>query len=560
METKTSQEEVKKTFQKVEISKIEISKEIEKIYEYQNRKFEIKTLKNSIKEFGQLQPISVIYRNGKYLIIDGVLRYIAFKNLKLNFIEVIVSETPEMSDDDFTDFVIQNQIKKVKSSKEKVNEVIHTLRIGFEKSNPNRDKEARVQFLADSLGKGWSRSNILTLEKILKWELKNNSLYHISNVVLAGSLSVSKAYFYIKSLERDDYDFEKERESKILKRFFDGLYNEQKVDKLIVDYNTKKNTLPTTIDPSEYSKNNYKVVQGDVLKNPLPKDVFIDLSFTSIPYYGQIKYGDSESEIGWEKTPEEFVSKIVDVYSKNYNQFKDTSVIGINLNETYKDGVCLGIVPLLILEMTKRGFIYIQTTNWFKNDNKPQPKNFKRFGSSFEYILLFGKTKKYYFNPIKIVDENKKCEVRSGCKEQGGKEKSYHISNQYRTVRDFVSQNQMEDVIRLNQSSVRTQNEIDSPFFGSFPNLLPSLFILTLCPENGTVWDPFTGTGTVGRQSLLLGRSFIGHELYEKNIETLLTVLKKGESEFDSKQLNVINLTLGLTESFEEDNQQDMAA
>lgn len=83
---------------------------------------------------------------------------------------------------------------------------------------------------------------------------------------------------------------------------------------------------------------------------------------------------------------------------------------------------------------------------------------------------------------------------------------------------------------------------------------------MTLCPENGTVWDPFTGTGTVGRQSLLLGRSFIGHELYEKNIETLLTVLKKGESEFDSKQLNVINLTLGLTESFEKNNQQDLAA
>ena len=44
-------EEMNKSFQKIEISKIETSKEIEKIYDYSNRESEIKTLENSIKEF-----------------------------------------------------------------------------------------------------------------------------------------------------------------------------------------------------------------------------------------------------------------------------------------------------------------------------------------------------------------------------------------------------------------------------------------------------------------------------------------------------------------------------
>jgi ParB/RepB/Spo0J family partition protein len=138
--------EMNKSFQKIEISRIETSKEIEKIYDYINRESEIKTLENSIKEFGQLQPITVVYKNGKYLITDGVLRFNAIKNLNLDYIEVIIIQYIETEQTDFTDFIIHNQIKKVKSSKEKLNEVIYTLRIGEIKTNPNRDKDSRVKF------------------------------------------------------------------------------------------------------------------------------------------------------------------------------------------------------------------------------------------------------------------------------------------------------------------------------------------------------------------------------------------------------------------------------
>lgn len=544
-------EEMNKSFQKIEISKIETSKEIEKIYDYSNRESEIKTLENSIKEFGQLQPITVVYKNGKYLITDGVLRFKAIKNLNLDYIEVIIIQYIETDQTDFTDFIIHNQIKKVKTSKEKLNEVIYTLRIEEIKTNPNRDKNSRVKFLTSYLGKGWSRCNVLSLEKILKWEIAHDKLYFLSESIIVGKLSVLRANNYIEFIERDDYNFKKEEESKILERYKEGHYNESVVNKLIISYNTKKSEKPTSFDFTKYRSENYSIIQGDVLKNRIPKDKFIDLVFTSVPYYRQVKYGDSKDEIGWEKTPEEYVSKIGDVITMNDEQFKNSTVFAININETFKDGECLAIIPMLILELKKRGFIYIQPTGWQKKDNKPAPTNIKRFSSSSESILLFAKSKDYYFNPIKIVNDKKKCEVKTGCKEQGKTSESYHISNQYDSIRDFISEQDMEDIIFLNQSNKRAQKGLNNEFFGSFPTMLPARYVLSLCPENGTVWDPFGGMGNTGKMALLLGRSVVINELYEKNVETLQKVLKMGETEFDQNSLDSLQEDLGLTSEYE---------
>ena len=226
------------------------------------------------------------------------------------------------------------------------------------------------------------------------------------------------------------------------------------------------------------------------------------------------RYGGDKNEIGWEKTPQEFVSKIVSVFMNNIDNFKETSSIIINVNESFKDGECVGIVPMLIEEFKRQGLIYVQLCIWRKLDGKPSGNNVKRFLNSFEYLLIFSKTKNYFFDRIRIKDESKKLEVKSGCKEQGGKEKSYHISNNYRQIKDFVTENVIGDIMSLNITNERSQTQKeDSEFFGSFPNNFPLPFLLSFCPEGGTVWDPFTGTGTVGRQSLMLGRKFVGHEL-----------------------------------------------
>lgn len=44
----------------------------------------------------------------------------------------------------------------------------------------------------------------------------------------------------------------------------------------------------------------------------------------------------------------------------------DSGVIMININDSFQDGVCVGVVPLLIVEMQKAGFFYLGKTVWVK--------------------------------------------------------------------------------------------------------------------------------------------------------------------------------------------------
>ena len=81
---------------------------------------------------------------------------------------------------------------------------------------------------------------------------------------------------------------------------------------------------------------------------------------------------------------------------------------------------------------------------------------------------------------------------------------------------------------------------MQNDFFGSFPTLLPIPFILSFIPENGTLWDPFGGTGTTGRVALLLNRKVIISELYEKNVVKIAEILEKGYSEFNEADYELV--------------------
>ncbi len=91
--------------------------------------------------------------------------------------------------------------------------------------------------------------------------------------------------------------------------------------------------------------------------------------------------------------------------------------------------------------------------------------------------------------------------------------------------------------MKLNISKERSQQDgLQNGFFGSFSNALPIPFILSFFPENGTVWDPFGGTGTTGRAALMLNRKVIISELYDKNIPKISEVLEKGIYDYDEEE------------------------
>jgi DNA modification methylase len=533
--------------QTISLKNLIVSNESKNLYEYDSKKDLIKSLSQSISEIGQDPIIVAKLPDNKFVIINGVLRFYASKSLNLKTINAIVYDKEFTEDFTLMDYIIHTNIQKEKSNQEKKNEIIGLLRINNHQENPPRDKEKRISIISNMNGRGWKRSNVLNFEKILIWEKQNPNSLDLSDKVISGELSFNKALFCISTLESDDYDFNKEVESKILEGHINGKYNSDKVRNLITSYNTKKDNGFTTIDLAKYCTKNYQITQGDSLKIEFPKGTQLDGIVTSIPYFNQIHYGDNPSEMGWEKSPQEFVDNVADVIMKGAEVTKDTGVFAINLNESYFKGICLGIVPLLIAELKRRGLLYIENIIWEKDDNKPNPDKVSRFQPAYEYILIFAKTTNYYFDKIKIKDQSKRLKVTAGCSEQGSDKKSFHIANNYTQLSNFMGAITKENIVKINIRNERSQDVgSESEFFGSFPSLLPVPIILTYTPIGGTIWDPYAGTGTTGRCALMLGRKTIMSELYEKNISKIIEMLEKGESEYNKESLMILNQELGL--------------
>ena len=78
-----------------------------------------------------------------------------------------------------------------------------------------------------------------------------------------------------------------------------------------------------------------KIYQGDTLQvlKTWPDD-FIQCAVTSPPYWGLRDYG-MVGQLGLEKTPEEYVSKMVEVFREVRRVLKDDGVLWLNLGDSY---------------------------------------------------------------------------------------------------------------------------------------------------------------------------------------------------------------------------------
>jgi len=512
------------TLLKLKISEVIVPQEMSELYDYSSRQNEIDTLTTSIEEFGQLEPITVVLVDGQYMVINGVLRYKAIVHLEKNEIDSIVLKI-DSNEVGFSlsDIIVHAQIQKVKTVGEKIKEFISILRLDSIDTNPLRDRNKRYGFLSKSLGRGWSRSNVIITENVLKFEKEHGDQLKLVEKVFSGLITTSKAEDCMLILQNEDYNIDMEIESGILKGYLDKLINKDQINKKIDDYLRKKNIPLTNLGLVQINAEDCLILEGDNKKTKIPKGKMINLGLASITYKNQVLYGDSPEETGHEENIDDYIENVLKPFEINYDQMRDDSVLVINFNESYEDGFCLDVESKLKARMKEIGYKYLQPVIWNKSKTgKPKQDKVRRLNNQFEYVLVFTKTEKYFFNPIKIPNSKKKCQLTRGAKEQNGK-KSTHISNQYDTIQDFCSENVVSDVITLTQNSKRIRGKSVSDFFGGFPTLFPVPFILTFCPEgkDSIVWDPYGGEGTTACQALLLGRSAITNELYPKNVEKI---------------------------------------
>ena len=180
-----------------------------------------------------------------------------------------------------------------------------------------------------------------------------------------------------------------------------------------------------------------KIIQGDVIETlrSLP-DGIVHTCVTSPPYWGLRDYG-IPGQIGLEKTPEEYIEKIVEVFREVRRVLRDDGTLWLNLGDSYarnggKNGqynagktakvgstkrrVQLGNyrVPDGLKEKDLVGIPWrvafaLQADGWYLRSDiiwhKPNamPESVKdRPTKAHEYIFLLSKSPKYYYDAENI--------------------------------------------------------------------------------------------------------------------------------------------------------------
>lgn len=322
-----------------------------------------------------------------------------------------------------------------------------------------------------------------------------------------------------------------------------------------------------------------KIYQRNVLELPWPiEDNSIDCCVTSPPYWGLRDYNNQE-QIGLEKTPEEYVQKLVSVFNEVHRVLKPAGSLWLNLGDSYahngaayhngkstligrkqgeemgqakrfvKQGAGLkpkdlvGIPWMVAFALRSAGWYLRQDIIW--NKPNPMPESVTdRCTKAHEYIFLLSKSANYFYDHeiIKEACKNPEDDARRiAAQTDKNKNTPDHLRNGIRPRSKFGNRdgnlnglhsgNDYFNLEKANKRSVWTVPTI--PFaeahFATYPEKLITPCILSGCPKDGIVLDPFFGAGTTGLVALSHGRKFIGMEL---NTEYIAIANKRLKQKF----------------------------
>jgi DNA modification methylase len=290
-----------------------------------------------------------------------------------------------------------------------------------------------------------------------------------------------------------------------------------------------------------------KIYLGDSLEilKTFPDDC-VDMCVTSPPYYGLRDYGEKE-QIGLEKTPEQYVQKLVNIFREvkrilkpegtfwlnigdsyagtgtgqkdagiasfgKIKDFKDVGYVKTKLNG-YKSKDLIGIPWMVAFALRNDGWYLRQDIIWAKPNPMPEPVK-DRCTKAHEYIFLLSKNQKYYYDAEAIKTEMF-CSEHDKRSRQGRKRFPTALVNGIRgnnpdKIYEFANKRSVWTI---------TTKPYKEAHFATFPQALIKPMILAGCPEGGIVLDPFMGAGTTAVVCKKLHRNYLGIELNPKYIE-----------------------------------------
>ena len=273
-----------------------------------------------------------------------------------------------------------------------------------------------------------------------------------------------------------------------------------------------------------------KILRGNALDKlkEIPEQS-IHTCITSPPYFNLRNYGHKD-QLGLESNSEEFIQNLVNVFSQVKRVLKDDGTLWLNMGDTWdKNKQLLGIPWRTALALQQDGWILRSDIIWHKPNVMPSSVR-DRVTNCHEYIFLLSKNKKYYYDNEIIKEDstfkNSKGEFRpngmAGIGKKNKGKKGFEI-------RSGLSN--MKEQPKRNKRSVWTIT--NKPFkdahFAVFPPDLIEPCVLAGCPKNGTILDPFAGSGTTGVVAQKHNRNAVLVELNDEYIK----IAKKRLGMFD---------------------------
>lgn len=301
----------------------------------------------------------------------------------------------------------------------------------------------------------------------------------------------------------------------------------------------------------------------------------IDCCVTSPPYYGLRDYG-AVGQIGLENSVDEYIDRLTDVFrgvkrvlkpdgslwvniadsyagsrkgasnypenAKKYKQGTNRGSVVLPLKTTFAENCktkdLIGIPFLLAFALRQDGWYWRQVIVWEKPNTMPESVT-DRCTAAHEYILLFSKSHRYYFDYAAIQEpcvgfdksspRGSLGTVRPNAGRRSVNRTVFRGGGAYTNNRAFDNMSVAENVVHGNvpndkglrrKRSVWHVATVGSKYnhYATFPPKLVEPCVLAGSRLGGMVLDPFAGTGTVGAVAQANGRSSVLIDVVPDNV------------------------------------------
>ena len=307
-----------------------------------------------------------------------------------------------------------------------------------------------------------------------------------------------------------------------------------------------------------YDEDGLALYQADVLMAlaDLP-DESVQCCVTSPPYWGLRDYQDA-AQLGLEPSPELYVERMVAVFREVRRVLRADGTLWLNLGDAYssgasgktgtgnttirggriesrrRDGGVLGYAPKNLIGIPWLVAFALQRDGWWLRSDiiwskpNPMPESVTdRPTKSHEYLFLFAKSERYYFDQDAVREPFTDSTIQRIMQESvdsqdgGWKQEAYQQGFPGKKHRD----RKPAEIIRAMAKSpnaagrnIRTVWTIPTapsplPHFAAFPDALVEPCIKAGSAVGDTILDPFAGTGTTLKVARELGRKAIGIDI-----------------------------------------------